>query len=246
MNRSLCVLALTATLSPAVLAQDSRPATQAAANQLTEQEKEDGWILLFDGKSTDQWRRYRREEFPEQGWGVEDGSIVTQGSGGDVITVKQFENFDFRFEWKVVEGANSGVMYRVTEVENASYWTGPEYQILDDGAHRDGRNTTTSAGSLYALYAPNDKKLVNPVGEWNTGRIVINGDRVEHWLNGEKIVEATFGSENWKERVAASKFAPWEHFGTERRGHLCLQAHGAPVSFRNLKIRELPATGDRN
>ncbi len=151
MNPSLCVLALTTLLSPSVLAQDSRPATQTnepVANQLTDKEKEEGWVLLFDGVTTDQWRRYRREEFPEEGWGVEEGALVTLGSGGDVITKKQFENFDFRFEWKVVEGANSGVMYRVAEIENASYWTGPEYQILDDGNHRDGRNNSTSAGAL--------------------------------------------------------------------------------------------------
>jgi hypothetical protein len=249
MNPSLCVLALTTLLSPSLLAQDSRPATQpqeAVANQLTDKEKEDGWLLLFDGKTTDQWRRYQREEFPQEGWGVEEGAIVTLGSGGDVITKKQFENFDFRFEWKVVEGANSGVMYRVAEIENASYWTGPEYQILDDGNHRDGRNNSTSAGALYALYSPNDDKVVKPVGEWNTARIVIQGEHVEHWLNGKKIVEATFGSDDWKEKVADSKFAPWEHFGTERRGHLALQAHGAPVHFRNLKIRELPPTGERD
>ncbi len=241
--RTLCVLASSLILCAGVPAQDTRPTTQpqkAVANQLTDEEKAKGWTLLFDGKTTDQWRRYRREEFPEQGWGVADGTLVTQGRGGDIITRKQFENFDFRFDWKVVEGANSGVMYRVTEVENASYWTGPEYQILDDGAHRDGRNTTTSAGSLYALYAPKEGKTLRPVGEWNTARIVIRGETVEHWLNGEKIVEATFGSDDWKEKVAHSKFAPWEHFGTERKGHLCLQAHGAPVSFRNLKIRELP------
>ena len=109
-------------------------------------------------------------------------------------------------------------MYRVAEIENASYWTGPEYQILDDGNHRDGRNNSTSAGALYALYSPNDDKVVKPVGEWNTARIVIQGEHVEHWLNGKKIVEATFGSDDWKEKVADSKFAPGSTSEPSARG----------------------------
>lgn len=199
---------------------------------------DDGFVKLFDGKTTDGWRGYFQEKVGS-GWKVVDGALMFDGSGGgDIATVKEYGNFILKFEWKVEPGSNSGVMYRVSLGDRAPYFSGPEYQILDDERHRDGKNPLTSAGSLYALYAPQDKKLMK-VGEWNTGKIVLDGSRVEHWLNGKKVVEADLASKEWQEKVAASKFAKWEKFGKNSSGHIVLQDHGDKVWYRNIEIKVL-------
>lgn len=191
---------------------------------------------LFDGKTLDGFRGYKTEEIGS-GWKVVDGMLHFDGTGGgDIITTKTFKNFELSFEWKISEAGNSGVMYRVTLGDAAPYLSGIEYQILDNEKHPDGKNRTTCAASLYALYPPADK-VPYEVGEWNTSKIVVNGNRIEHWLNGDKVVEAEIGSDEWKEKVAASKFATWTKFGKSPEGHIAFQDHGNPVWYRNIKIK---------
>lgn len=192
--------------------------------------------VLFDGSNLDQWRGYHQEAIG-QGWKIEGDELVFDGSGGgDIVTRRKFGDFVLDFEWAVSDGANSGVMYRVALGDNAPYLTGPEYQILDDQRHGDGKNKLTSAASLYGLYVPEGSQL-KPAGQWNTARIVMSGDRVQHWLNGVKVVDAEIDSDDWDQRVAKSKFANWDGFGVNRSGHICLQDHGDPVRFRNMTIK---------
>jgi hypothetical protein len=210
---------------------------EPAMNTLTESERADGWELLFDGTSLDGWRGYNRPDLPE-GWEARDGSLVRTGPGGDIITDREFGDFELTLEWRLEEGGNSGVFYRAAEGEEWVYHSAPEMQVLDDGGHPDGQNPLTSAGSNYGLH-PAPRGVVHPIGEWNQVRIVVQGDHVEHWLNGQKIVEYEFGSDDWKARVADSKFVEWPAYGQAERGHIGLQDHGDPVWFRNIKIREL-------
>jgi hypothetical protein len=240
-------LSLAAAALLGLLALGGRAADEAAPNTLTDKEKADGWKLLFDGKTTDGWHAYRGKEVGDR-WKVIDGALVVSPkngkNGGDIVTNDDYDNFDLTFEWKVTEGANSGVMYRVSEEKDAPYETGPEYQILDNKKHSDGKNPKTSAASCYAVYAPT-KDVTKPVGEWNQGRIVVKGNHVEHWLNGEKVVEYDFGSDDWNKRVAASKFRDMDRFGKEKKGHIDLQFHGDEVAYRNIKIKVLELTRER-
>lgn len=216
-------------------------------NTLTAQERAEGWVLLFDGKSIDSWRGYRQDTVPDA-WKVVDGTLTLDGRGGDIITKEQYENFDFRFEWKIAPKGNSGVFYLVQEKPELerTYHSGPEYQVLDNSGHPDAKNGPDRfAGANYALHAP-AKDVSRPAGEWNQGRIVKKGAHVEHWLNGEKVVEYELWSDDWKARVAKSKFNEMPEYGKARKGHLALQDHGDVVSYRNLKIKVLPATEGTN
>ena len=220
-----------------------RAAEDPAPNTLSEKEKADGWKLLFDGKSTKGWHRYKGKKVGDR-WKVVDGtlSLVHKDGkdGGDIVTDDTFDSFELSIEWKVTPGANSGIMYRVEESEDSPGFTGPEYQILDNAKHPDGRKKETSAASCYGLYAPSED-VTTPVGEWNLARIVVKGDHVEHWLNGKKVVEYEFGSDDWNKRVAASKFKEFKKFGLVKKGEIDLQDHGDDVSYRNIKIRTLAA-----
>jgi hypothetical protein len=237
--RAFLVLAV----SPLLFCSSFAQADDTAFNSLTDQEKAAGWKLLFDGKSADGWRAYRGKEMPDK-WHVEDGTLVLKPrggkKGGDIVASDEYDNFELTFEWKISPGGNSGVMYRVSEEEGAPYATGVEYQILDNAKHSDGRNPKTSAASAYALYAPT-KDVTKPVGEWNQSKIIVNGNHVEHWLNGEKVVEFEFGSEDWNTRVGKSKFKDMKRFGKESKGYIDLQDHGNEVAYRNIKIRPLKA-----
>lgn len=199
-----------------------------------------GWEPLFDGRTLAGWRGYRQAA-PPAGWRVVDGAITRVGPGGDLITDAEFGNFELELEWKISPGGNSGIIYRVVEDSTLDYvWrSGPEYQILDNGAHADGRDPLTSAGSNFALYAP-VRDVTRPVGEWNQARLVVNGNHVEHWMNGVKLLEYEFGSPEWEQRVRASKFASMPRYGRGARGHIALQEHEAWVAYRNLRIRRLP------
>lgn len=210
-----------------------------AAEKKAKESKKDSWKQLFDGKDTSQWRGYKATAFPTKGWRVEDGTLrhVSGEGGGDLITVDKFSDFELRFEWKVAPGANSGVIYRVTEDHNASYETGPEYQVLDDSKHGDGKNPKTSAAALYALIACNAEKALKPVGEWNKARIVIKGNQAEHWLNKKKVVEYQWGGSETQKLISESKFKGMPGFAKNASGHICLQDHGDDVWFRNIKIR---------
>jgi hypothetical protein len=196
------------------------------------------WRTLFDGRSLDAWRGFRNSTVPA-GWQVVDGALTRVGEGGDLITRDEFGDFELALEWKVAEGGNSGIMYRVTEDAGATYETGPEMQVLDDARHKDGESRLTAAGSAYGLY-PAPAGVVKPAGEWNAVRIVVRGNHVEHWLNGIKVVEYELGSPDWKAKVEASKFKQWPGYGRAAAGHIALQDHGDRVAYRDIKIRTLP------
>ena len=210
-------------------------AQEVGVNTLTEAERAEGWRLLFDGRSLDAWRGYRQETLPG-GWQAVDGLLTRVARAGDIITNEKFRDFEFRFEFNVAPGGNSGIFYRATEEPELIYYAAPEYQVLDDDAHRDGGSELTSTGSNYGIH-PVPRGIVKPAGEWNSGRIVVHGNRVEHWLNGQKVVEYELGSADWAARVAASKFSQWPEYGKAAEGHIGIQDHGSSVQYRNLKIR---------
>ena len=196
--------------------------------------------VLFDGTNTDAWRAFKRDSFPGKGWGVENGTLfpIVGGDRVDLVTKDMYKDFDLELEWKVGPAGNSGIMYDVAETETETYYTGPEMQVLDDAAHKDGQDPKTSAGSLYALIAPSKK--AKPAGEWNKARVVKKGSHVEHWLNGEKVVEYELGSPALAALIADSKFKEWKRFGKEGQGHIVLQHHGDPAWFRNVRITGTP------
>jgi hypothetical protein len=214
----------------------------SAQNRLTPAERAAGWRLLFDGNTTSSWRGYNMEAMPA-GWQVVDGALVRVGSGGDIVTKEKFRNFELKLEWRLdpasPDPGNSGIFFRAVESSSPIYHSAPEVQILDDQKHGDGKSELTSAGSNFALHAA-PRGVVKPVGEWNAVRLVVNGNHVEHWLNGRKIVEYELGSPAWKQLVANSKFKEWPEYGSAREGHIGLQEHGSYVAFRNVKIRVLP------
>jgi hypothetical protein len=225
-------LRLLAWLSPLALAS---AAFAADANTLSEAEKAAGWRLLFDGKDPSaDWRGFKKDALPA-GWVVEDGVFFRKEKGGDVVSKEQFENFELSLEWKISPGGNSGIMFRVQESENTPWKTGPEIQILDN----QGGHDPNKAGWMYALY-PASVDTTKPVGEWNQLRFVTRQGKCEHWMNGTKYVEYEIGSADWNEKVAKSKFNAFPGFGKSPKGHLCLQDHGNPVWYRNIKIRPLP------
>lgn len=201
----------------------------------------EGWVTVFDGKSTDNLRGYKQAGFPAKGWKVEKGTLrcLSKGGGGDLVTKEKYTSFELRFEWRVSEGANSGVMYRVSEDGSAPYETGPEYQVTDDLKHPDGKNPKTSAAALYALIACNAEKAVKPVGDWNKGRIVVKGNHVEHWLNKKKVVEYELNSPEITTLIAGSKFKGWAGFAKQPSGHICFQDHGDDVWYRKIRVRKL-------
>ncbi|HCC71764.1 MAG TPA: DUF1080 domain-containing protein [Bacteroidales bacterium] len=215
-------------------------------NQLSPQEESEGWELLFDGQSLDNWKAYNAEE-GFAGWSVEDGLLAAGGEGSDehgyIITKKQYDNFDLKFDWKIADGGNSGVMYHVIESKNfpTPYLTGPEYQLIDDIGFPSELEDWQKAGADYAMYLPDDsKKNLKPVGEWNSSRIVFDNGHVEHWLNGEKILEFEAWTEDWFELKNSGKWEDAPEYGMSSTGHISLQDHGSKVWFRNMKIKELP------
>lgn len=212
----------------------------AADNELTTAEKTAGWKLLFDGKDASQsWRNFKKETLSDK-WAVQDGALTLTGKGGgDIVTKEQFESFELSIDWKISEGGNSGVMFKVQEIGGAPYLTGPEAQIQDNVKGHDPQK----AGWMYGLYPAAEDKT-KPTGEWNTfvlkcQKTPAGTFKCEHTMNGTKYVEYEIGSADWAEKVAKSKFASWKDFGKADKGHICLQDHGNVVSFRNIKIREL-------
>ncbi len=204
---------------------------------------ESGFVLLTGQDGREHWLGYGLDEAQDTwpaNWELVDGVLHAKGGGADLKTREQYGDFDLRFEWKISPAGNSGVMYRVSQETDPAYYTGPEYQIVDNVGTEDGANPDTSAASLYALYAPT-KDATKPAGEWNEGRIVVAGNHVAHYLNGVKVVEYELGRDDWNRRVAASKFAEWKKFGTNRRGHVDLQDHGNEVWYRNVRIKSLDA-----
>lgn len=198
-----------------------------------------GWKVLFDGKSTDAFRGFRQASFPTNSWVVDGGALKSLPRRQvDLITRETYENFELELEWKVAKEANSGIMFHVSEAEPETFVTGPEMQIVDDANTDDGANPKTSAGSLYDLIAPTNKQC-HPAGEWNRIRLIVQGNRVEHWMNGSKILEYELGSGPLKALIADSKFKAWPRFAQEKTGYIALQNHGNSVWFRNVRVRRL-------
>lgn len=209
----------------------------ADPNELTAAEQAEGWQQLFDGGSLKGWRSLKSEE-PGKGWKVKSDAIVLAGKAGDLVSADAFGDFELSFEWKVTEAANSGVIYRVGLGEAQTFTTGPEYQVLDNAKAEDNKQANHLAASLYDIAGP-QKDFTKPVGEWNTGRVRVRGWHVEHWLNGEKVVDVDLSTSAGKALVALSKFKDWPKFASLRSGHIALQDHGHEVSFRAIKVRTI-------
>ena len=222
--------------------------TVMANNSLSDKEKADGWILLFDGNSKAGWHVYNNKT-DGAAWNVEDGSIVLQPmetdnwqdkSGGDIVTEQEFDNFHLKLEWKVDSGGNSGIIFYVKEDPKYknTYHTGPEMQVLDNAKHADAKINKHRAGDLYDLIS-GSPETVKPALEWNQVEIISINGAIEFHLNGTKILNTTLWDDNWKKMLKASKFKEWPDFGTYKSGKIALQDHGDKVWYRNIKIKKL-------
>ena len=215
-------------------------------NMLTEAEKAEGWKLLFDGKTLDGWRDYNGDSLTAP-WIVEDGCIRAKGSGSDasgyIVTDTIYENFELAWDWKIAEGGNSGMLYHVVENPkfNVPYVTGPEYQLIDDFGFPEPLEDWQKTAADYAMHVPDPSKtIIKPAGEWNTSKIVFDNGHVEHWLNGEKVLEFEAWTDDWFEKKNSGKWKDAPEYGLARKGVICLQDHGSAAWFRNIKIKELP------
>ncbi len=225
-----------------------RTAREVDPNTLTEQEKEEGFVLLFDGETTTGWRSYNGETFPEQGWVVEDGALrcigagtgEAGGRGGDIVYDKTFKDFHLKLDWRISEGGNSGIFYLGREIEGRPIWhTAPEFQILDNDGHPDadrGVDGNRKAASLYDILPANPQNT-RPVGEWNHAEIIVYRGSVFHRQNGEDVLEYHLGTSAWEAMVEESKFDV-DLFGKYIEGVIGLQDHGDDVWFRSIRIRE--------
>jgi hypothetical protein len=195
------------------------------------------WQALADGNLS-AWKTYGKPAQAPVGWTLEGGVLAWKKGAGNLVTRETFADFELELEWKISPGGNSGVMFGVDESGDKPWHSGPEIQILDDTAHRDGLSPLTRAGALYSLYAP-AKSAAKPVGGWNAMRLRVQQGRVQCWLNGEPVVDVTMGNADWNARVAKSKFARFAQFARVKNGRILLQDHGDPVWFRGIRIRRL-------
>ena len=225
-------------------------AAATAPNTLTPEQTAEGWQLLFDGETLTGWKRFNHDTIGPL-WSIKDGAILCDGEGlgegsgehgGSLLTTRQFGNFELILDYKLSPGGNSGLLYHVVEDPKYKYdyETGPEFQLLDDtGWKGDALKDAQKAGSSYDMYAAANSKKLKPAGEWNTARIIYYDGHVEHWLNGEKVVEFEENSDDFKSRLSNSKWKEYADWNTSKSGAISLQDHGAPVYFRNIRIKEL-------
>ncbi len=236
-GKAACTCALSFTLLATSCTQEQ--------NKLTPEEIANGWVLLFDGKTMNGWRNYNSDQLTS--WEAVDGTIRAKGDGSDasgyVVTDKQYENFILSWDWKLSKGGNSGMLYHVVERPQFSvpYVTGPEYQLIDEPNFPEKLEEWQKCGVDYAMYLPDKSKMkINPAGEWNNSQIVFDNGHVEHWMNGEKILEFEAWTDDWHARKNSGKWANAPEYGLAKKGVICLQDHGYPAQFRNIKIKELP------
>ncbi len=220
--------------------------TEKPFDSKSDMTKKGKWKKLFDGKTLNGWHGYNKGNKPVKNWVVIDNALVCQGAskddtGGDIVTDDQYENFELQWEWKVDKGSNSGVMYHVVEDPKykAPYYTGPEYQIIDDVYFPGKLEEWQQAGADYAMHRAGPNKKLKPVGEWNLSKIIFNRGHVEHWLNGEKILEFEAWTDDWKNKKETGKWKDFPDYGKAKKGHLALQDHGNKAYYKNIKIREL-------
>lgn len=220
--------------------------TFAQINTLSAKEKKDGWILLFDGKTTDGWHTYNKNRVTKN-WKVVDGALVmdakekTKDEGGDIVTNDEYENYEFSTEWKISEAGNSGIIFNINEDPKFpdTYTTGPEMQVLDNIKATDNKKENHLAGLLYDMSGTAALSKPKPVGDWNEAKIIQNNGHLTFYLNGLKTLDVQQGNEEWKAMIANSKFKTWPDFATTAKGKIAFQDHGHEVAFRNVKIRKL-------
>ena len=213
----------------------------ASANMLTDTEKSEGWVLLFDGQTKNGWHSYNKKGNIDD-WKVENGTLVLNSTkkDDDIVTNEEYESYHLKLDWNISEGGNSGIIFNVKEAPeyDRSYKTGPEMQVLDNERHSDAKIPKHRAGDLYDLIACSTE-TVKPAGQWNTAEIIKNKDSLTFRLNGTTVVQTKMFDDNWKKMIAASKFKEWKTFGTFKKGVIALQDHGDKVMFRNIKLRKL-------
>jgi hypothetical protein len=220
--------------------------TSTQLAMLTDEEKAAGWKLLFDGQTLNGWLPFKGRT--NNTWEAKDGVLhckplneKVKGDGdvrGDIMTSEEFSNFELTFEWKIAAEGNSGVMYRVTEEFDQPYFSGPEYQVIDDLGYPGKLTDKQKSGASYDMHVAENKTL-KPASEWNSSKIMVNGNHVEHWLNDQKVVEYELGSTDWKKRKESSKWKEWKGYGMAAKGHIDLQDHGSEVWYRNIKLKNL-------
>ena len=215
------------------------------SNQSEMETGKEKWISLFDGKTFNGWHLYNQTGAIKN-WTIEEDAMVCLGAaadahGGDIVTDALYENFELKWEWKITKGGNSGVMYHVVEDQkyHAPFYTGPEYQVIDDIGFPQKLEDWQMAGADYAMHPANNKKKLQPVGEWNTSKIIFNKGHVEHWLNGEKIVVFQAWDGEWTKKKTEGKWKEYPDYGSAKSGRIALQDHGNKVYFKNIMIREL-------
>jgi hypothetical protein len=213
---------------------------QEKDNALTAAEQKNGWILLFNGHNTEGWRGYNSKPFDS--WEVINGQLYCKSKDvkqrADLITVDQYDNFEFSLDWKVDKGANSGIIYRVAETSGPSYETGPEYQLIDDEGYAQKLEAWQKSGADYAMYPPREI-AAKPAGEYNHTTILVKGAHVEHWLNGKKVVEYELWTPAWQELKEKGKWSAAKAYGMAKKGHIALQDHGGGIWFKNVKLRKI-------
>jgi hypothetical protein len=227
--------------------ENTKTISNIAPNTLSEEEETYGWELLFDGKLTENWKGYNQESFPSEGWKVADGMLIIEksgtgeaGLGGSIVTKEKYENFELTIDFMLTDTANSGILYMVNEVEGSEIWhNAPEYQILDDARYAEMGSTNIHFTAANYDMHPAETDFKKPMGEWNTARIIKNKEHVEHWLNGNKVLEYDLWTPEWEAKVKASKFKDYPGYGRTKNGQIGIQDHGYEVRFRNLKIRSI-------